>query len=272
MTDFLPPRLITFDGEARSGKGTIVQFTKDYLRDELGLKVMLIDRGQTFRTLVVAAARAGINLDDTEAIDAYLSDPTVVAECVQFVKDVYHMTKSERDGLLYTNEVGENSAKIGARPASQTFVANLTKKWLHDADNEGYEVVLIDGRALTDISREMDAEGLCEYRLGLYFVCDYGVGARRTLGYAAIPYDELTTERRDEVDTLVAQIKVRNQRDFDRDVERLARPDAPLLAVPDLEGIEMINPDQPMAVIDTSAEVNKTEMSLPVAQLVARYV
>ncbi len=210
--------------------------------------------------------------DDADAIDAYLSDPNVVADCVQFVKDVYHMPKDERDGLLYTNEVGENSAKIGARPTSQTFVANLTKKWLHDADNEGYEVVLIDGRALTDISREMDAEGLCEYRLGLYFVCDYVVGARRTLGYAAIPYDELTTEQRDEVDTLVAQIKVRNQRDFDRDVERLARPDAPLLAVPDLEGIEMINSDQPMAVIDTSAEVNKTEMSLSVAQLVARYV
>ena len=103
-------------------------------------------------------------------------------------------------------------------------------------------------------------------------MCDYVVGARRTLGYAAIPYDELTTEQRDEVDTLVAQIKVRNQRDFDRDVERLVRPDAPLLAVPDLEGVEMINLDQPMAVIDTSAEVNKTEMSLPVAQLVARYV
>ena len=69
MTDFLPPRLITFDGEARSGKGTIVQFTKDYLRDELGLKVMLIDRGQTFRTLVVAATRAGVDLDDAEAIE-----------------------------------------------------------------------------------------------------------------------------------------------------------------------------------------------------------
>ena len=68
------------------------------------------------------------------------------------------------------------------------------------------------------------------------------------------------------------QIKVRNQRDFDRDVERLARPDVPLLAVPGLEGAEAIAADQPMAVIDTSAEVNKTEMSLPVAQLVARYV
>ncbi|HMS93592.1 MAG TPA: (d)CMP kinase [Candidatus Saccharibacteria bacterium] len=272
MTDFPLPRLITFDGEARSGKGTIVQFTKDYLRDELNLKTMLIDRGQTFRTLVVAAARAGIDLDDADAIDAYLSDPDVVANCVQFVKDVYHMSKDERDALLYTNEVGENSAKIGARPASQAFVANLTKKWLHDADNEGYEVVLIDGRALEAISREMDDEGLCHYRLGLYFICDGVVGARRTLGYAATPYDQLTDDQREEVDVLVGQIAVRNQRDFDRDVERLVRPDAPLLKVPELVGVEMISSNQPMAVIDTSAEVSKVDMSLPVAKLVAHYV
>ncbi len=272
MTDSPLPRLVTFDGEARSGKGTIVQFTKDYLRDELKRKTMLIDRGQTFRVLVVAATRAGVDLDDAGAIDAYLSDADNIAACVQFVKDVYHMTKDERDGLLYTNEVGENSAKIGARPASQTFVANLTKKWLHDAGKEGFEVVLIDGRALTAISREMDAEGLCEYRLGLYFICDGVVGARRTLGYAATAYDELTETQREEVDTLMTQITVRNQRDTERSVERLVRPDAPCLAIPELAGAETIDSDQPMAIIDTSAEVTKTEMALPVAKLVARYI
>ena len=52
------PKLITFDGEARSGKGTIVQATKDYLRDECGYHVMLIDAGQVFRVLVVAAIAA----------------------------------------------------------------------------------------------------------------------------------------------------------------------------------------------------------------------
>lgn len=272
MTNSPLPRLVTFDGEARSGKGTIVQFTKDYLRDELGLKVMLIDRGQTFRVLVVAATRAGVDLDDAQAIDAYLSDADNIAACVQFVKDVYHMTKDERDGLLYTNEVGENSAKIGGRPGSQTFVADLTKKWLHDAGKEAFEVVLIDGRALEAISREMDAEGLCEYRLGLYFICDGVIGARRTLGYAATAYNNLTDVQRDEVDALVTQIAIRNRRDAERSVERLVRPNAPHLAIPDLIGADEIDDNQPMAVIDTSAEVTKTEMALPVAKLVARYI
>ena len=129
------PKLVTFDGEARSGKGTIVQATKDYLRDECGLNVMLIDRGQAFRALVVAATQRGVDVHDPAQIDAFLADETNLEYATQFVKNVYHMPKDERDALLYTNEVGENSARIGARPASQIFVIGLTKKWMKDADN-----------------------------------------------------------------------------------------------------------------------------------------
>lgn len=261
------PILITFDGEARSGKGTIVQATKDYIRDECGRKVMLIDRGQTFRVLVVATARASVDNNDPAAIDAYLANPENVVACVQFVKDVYRMGKEERDSLLYTNEVGENSAKIGARPASQNFVANLTKKWLRDAGNEGYEVVLVDGRSLEKIAHEMHDEGLCDYRMGLYFVCDAVVGARRTLGYAATPYGDLTTEQREEVDALVIQIHERNRRDRERETDQLIPPvGAPLWRLPASSPIS--NSSMPMYIVDTSAEINKEEMSRPVAERV----
>lgn len=37
------------------------------------------------------------------------------------------MPKHDRELLLYTNEVGENSAKIGARPLSQIFKDKLLK-------------------------------------------------------------------------------------------------------------------------------------------------
>lgn len=260
---------MTFDGEARTGKGTIVQATKDFLRDELGYKVMLIDRGQTFRVLVVAAIRAGVDLDSSSAIDTFLADEQNVASCVQFVKDVYHMEKAERDSLLYTNEVGENSAKVGARPASQTFVADLTKKWLHDAGQEGFEIVLVDGRALDGIAQEMEAEGLCEYIAGLYFICDEQVGARRTLGYATKNYDELSTAQQAEVEVLMEQIKVRNHRDFERIVEPLVRPNVPTIYLPDqidpgsIRGVD----GRYMAIIDTSAEMTKGAMAAPVLNL-----
>lgn len=272
MSQNLLPFLVTFDGEARSGKGTVVQATKDYLRDQCGYRVMLIDRGQTFRTLVVAARRNGVDLDDTAALDQFLSDERNAKACVQFVKKVYHMEKSQRDRLLYTNRVSEDSAKVGARATSQDFVRTLTKKWLHDAQNEGYDVVLIDGRALESIATEMHDEQLCDYRVGLYFVCDYQVGARRTLGYAAVCYDELSDRQRQEVDQLVDQIRARNQRDFDRESERLVPPvGAPVCALPHLPTMESER-THPMFTIDTSAELTKQQMSQPVARLVARYL
>lgn len=270
MTNKTTPMLVTFDGEARSGKGTIVQKTKDYLRDECGYKVMLIDRGQTFRVLVVAAERDGVMLDDPLAIDSYLADETTIARCVQFVKDVYYMPKEERDALLYTDQVGADSAKIGARPASQTFVKMLTKKWVSDAAKDGFSVVLVDGRALEGIGREMHAEGLCEYRLGLFFVCDKTVGARRTLGYAATPYVMLSEEERQSVDRLVQQITERNRLDYEREVERLIRPTGTeIYTLPVMPRPPANSGTAPLFTIDTSADLTKEEMSLPVARFVA---
>ncbi len=272
MTKNCLPKLVTFDGEARSGKGTIVQTTKDFLREQYGHKTMLIDRGQTFRVLVVAAERAGVDLDDPDAIDVYLEDESNITTCVQFVKDVYHMEKDERDGLLYTNEVGVNSAKVGARPASQEFVKILTKKWVYEAGQEGFEVVLIDGRALEAVAREMQAEGLCEYRLGLYFVCDPVVGARRTLGYATRKYEDLSTEEQGEVSKLVTQINERNRLDKDRLVERLAPPEgAETYKLPGMPEAKKPT-NTPMYIVDTSADLTKENMSMPVAQVVARFV
>jgi len=260
------PKLITFDGEARSGKGTIVQATKDYLRDECGYNVMLMDRGQTFRALVVATARAGVNVDSPVEIDAYLSDVTNVASATQFVKDVYHMDKEERDGLLYTNEVGENSAKIGGRPLAQQFSMELMEKWFRDAGEEGIEVILLDGRSLESKARKMLRKGLCEYTLGLYFICDAQVGARRTLGYAATPYAELDAAQKNEVDEFVTKVNERNHADMTRDVERLVRPeDAPLVVLPAAP-----TAGSHMYTVDTSADMTKSEMYEPISSYVAQ--
>lgn len=266
------PILITFDGEARSGKGTIVQATKDYLRDNAGYTVMLIDAGQVFRVLVVAATHVGVDLDDPDAIDAFLGDDKNIQDCMQLVKDVYHMQKEERDSLLYTNEVGHNSAKIGARPLSQYFKDELLKRWLGDAQTEGYQIVLLDGRALEEVGAMLEKSGLCDFRLGLYFICDPIIGARRTLGYAQRPYDELNDEEKKSVDELVLQIKARNKADEKRQVQRLVRPAGVAIShLPDIEKSAQ-SADRPMYLLDTSGEMSKDEMSSPVINLVTRYI
>ena len=262
------PKLITFDGEARSGKGTIVQAVKDSLRDEHGHHVMLIDAGQVFRCLVVAATRDGVDLDDAAAIDAFLADDAKAEACIRFVKQVYHMSKDERDDLLYTNEVSVGSAKIGARPLSQAFKDELLKKWLRDARTEGFDIALLDGRALEEAGTMLERENLCDFIIGLYFVCDPRVGARRTLGHAVTPYDDLSDAERSEVDQLVAQIITRNEADRLRPVQPIVPPaGAPLFTLPNVVP-QPTGGGRFMAVIDTSADMTKREMYEPVIRLI----
>lgn len=131
-------------------------------------------------------------------------------------------------------------------------------------------MVLIDGRALEAIACEMDREKTCEYVLGLYFTCDATVGARRTLGYAATPYDELDETQKTEVDAFVVQINARNHADKTREVERLIPPaGAVTYALPDLPKTLASSP-RPMLILDTSAELSKEAMAKPVARLVAQ--
>ncbi len=268
----LPPKLVTFDGEARSGKGTIVQYTKDFLRDEHGKKVMLIDAGQVFRVLVVAATRAGVDMNDPAAIDAFLSDEQQAEKSVELVKLVYHMQKPERDALLYTNQVGQDSAKVGASALSQSFKDDLLKKWLRDARDEGYEVVLLDGRALEEVGEQLERQGLCDFVLGLYFTCDSEVGARRTLGLAKTAYRDLSSADKQSVDELIEQIDQRNAKDRQRSVQPIIPPaKAPTWYLPQTTpSISQIN--RPMLVVDSSADINKQQMSHPVAGLVAHYL
>jgi len=230
---------------------------------------MLIDLGQVFRVLVVAISNAHIDVDSPEAIDAFLSDEANVKTSTQLVKDVYHMSKAERDALLYTNEISANSAKVGARPLSQTFKDTILKKWMQDAAEEGYDTVLLDGRALEETASHLEDEQLCDFVLGLYFVCDPVVGSRRTLGFALQPYESLTEADKHSVDSLVEQIKERNHADQTRSVQPVVPPrGAETYALPALP-ITLATDDRPMVIIDTSAELTRDAMALPVARMVA---
>ncbi|MGB4767828.1 MAG: (d)CMP kinase [Candidatus Saccharimonas sp.] len=265
------PKLVTFDGEARSGKGTVVGLVKDYLRDERSHKVMLIDAGQVFRVLVVAMMQAGVNLDAPEQIDAYLSDDGNIVRGVQFVKRVYRMPKQQREALLYTNDVSVNSAKVGARGLSQAFKDNLLRKWLSDARMEGFDTILLDGRALEEVGEMLENEGYCEYALTLYFVCDPVVSAQRTLGHMPRPYEQLDDALKVQVDQLVAQIHARNESDKRRAVQPVVPPaNTPTYPVVEVPVSLPSRLPRPAAIIDRSAELPLNIMVAPLARLIAK--
>lgn len=267
------PKLITFDGDARSGKGTIVSLVKDYLRDELHRRVMLIDAGQVFRVLVVMMTEDGVDLDDADAMDAYLRDANNQERGVTRVKEVYHMTKSEREALFYTPLIGVNSAKVGGRPLSQEFKDSLLRKWLRDARQEGFDTVLLDGRALTEVGGTLEREGLCNYVLGLFFVCDPVVSAQRTLGMMPRPYDELDESARQKVDELMEQIETRNRADRERTVHPVVPPaGAPRYLVSELPDTLPDTLPTPSVIVDRSIELPFETMALPVIRLIEHYL
>lgn len=262
MTTTSLPVLFTFDGQARSGKGTIAHAVKRSLQAR-DMKTMLIDAGQVFRVLVVSAGQHGVNMDSPDEIDAFVANESMLNETVELIKRVYSMEHTERDELLYTLEVGVNSAKFGARPGSQDFKDGLLKKWLGDARIEGYHVVLIDGRALEEVGTMLQSEGLCDYQTGFFFVCNPVVGARRTLGLAEWTYDELADEEKHDVDRLVEQIDARNKADADRDVHPVVAPKgAPQFSPTELDNSGIGN-EHEMIIIDTSEELGKEAMVQP---------
>lgn len=256
------PILVTFDGQARSGKGTIVHAVKRSLL-ERGIKTMLIDAGQVFRVLVVSLTQHGVDIDSPEQIDAFLANEQMLAETAELVKKVYDMDHPERDALIYTLEVGANSAKVGARPKSLAFKDGLLKKWLLDARAEGYEIVLLDGRSLDEVGRQLEADGLCDFRYGLYFTCDAVIGAQRTLGFAGKGYDDLTDDEKSQVDSLVQQINTRNKADAERSVQPVVPPaGAPHYSLPHFD--HSPTGGREMMIIDTSSEMTKEQMVDPI--------
>lgn len=256
------PILVSFDGQARSGKGTIVHAVKRSLL-ERGYKTMLIDAGQVFRVLVVSLAQHGVDSDSPEAIDAFLSDEQMLSETAALVKKVYEMDHPERDALIYTLEVGANSANVAKRPKSQDFKDGLLKKWLSDARVEGYEIVLLDGRALTEVGQMLEDEGFCDFRYELYFTCDAQMGARRTLGFAGKSYESLNEDARARIDALVEQINTRNRADAERAIQPVVPPaGASSYTLPDFD--HKPTGGREMMIIDTSGEMTKQQMVEPI--------
>lgn len=230
---------------------------------------MLIDAGQVFRCLVVAATNREIDLNDPAAIDEFLGNEQSVEECVGFVKAVYHMQKVDRDALLYTPEVGVNSARIGARPLSQAFKDELLRKWLRDAGEEGFDIVLLDGRALEEVGIQLEALKLCYFIAGLYFVCDAKMGAMRTLGFAGHKFEDLSDVDAQKVTELMSQITERNRADSERTVQPIVRPaKAPVVKLPELYS-DIPKNARFMATVDTSAPMLKIDMATPVIRIVA---
>lgn len=216
-------RIITFEGEARSGKGTSVRAVREALQ-EAGCNVFFIDQGQKFRAFARLALDRKIPLEDQTAVTEFLQDPTMRDEMLELLKTVSHMEQPEIDALLYTQEVATGAAQIGMNPRSQHLLVDVLFDQVRNiVAEEKPDVILVDGRDMANKGRKMAEEGIADFLLGFYFRCDTAIAARRTEGIF-VEMDKMNVDEKLQLLDAITRISDRNRQDALRSVHPMREP------------------------------------------------
>lgn len=133
---------IAIDGPVAAGKGTVARILAERLR------WLYVDTGAMYRTAALLALRAGIPLDDAQAVAALVRDTTII---------MHNPVAAERDGRLTTIKVNDEdiSWKIRTEAASRgaSLVATHTevRKALvrKQQDIAASQNVVMEGRDIT---------------------------------------------------------------------------------------------------------------------------
>ena len=219
-------RLITFEGEARSGKGTSARAARKAL-ERAGQRVTFIDNGQKYRVLARLAVDRGIDLFDQAAIGNFLRSPKVRAELLDLLEEVTRLDQPEVDALLYTSDISTGSAQFGAHALTHPIVLDLLFDQVRRAADSGAQVILLDGRTMAAKGRQMASQGIADFVLGFYFHCDAAVAARRTEGIFA-NIDEMDTDEKLRLLDGLMRISERNRQDTLRSVDPMREPNGAL--------------------------------------------
>jgi cytidylate kinase len=223
-TDVLSPTLLlTFEGEARSGKGTSVEAVRWALA-ERDYDVRVIDQGRKFRTLARLALDSGVALDKPAAVSAFLRDEKTQPGMLELLESLDTMDDAQVKTLLYTQEVGNGSGKIGARPEAHPMVIDLLFKQVKQAVDAKADVVLIDGRCMEKYGRQMAKDKIAQFVLGFYFRCDVAIAARRVTSIITDTSKMTDAEKLRMFDALMG-ISGRNRDDVLRPTDPMEEPE-----------------------------------------------
>lgn len=124
---------IAIDGPAGAGKSTIAKLAAK----ELGF--IYVDTGALYRTLGLAFLRAGIDVEDTEALAAVLENVKVTIGYENGEQQVY-LNEENVSSLIRTEEVSKMTSTSSAKPQVRQKLTDLQR------DLAFRENVLMDGR------------------------------------------------------------------------------------------------------------------------------
>lgn len=218
MTDYThsspleTPKLITIQGQARSGKGTLVRALVESLQKDY--RVYSIDQGLKFRVFARMALNEALDYEDLSLLEKYVQDPAKQAEALERLRGAAELEKHVLDELYYAHTVGNVSGMFGKISATHDVVVKLLKDEVRAAVGE-YDMVLVDGRAMQKYGQELEDEGVVDHILAIDIVCEPLVAARRVLGVFD-PVEELESEQLVKLIYTTEDISRRNSSDARR--------------------------------------------------------
>lgn len=267
-------KLVTIEGEARSGKGTATRAVVEELSGKF--KIRVIDQGQKFRALAVCAVRQGVNTGDPATLQEFLAAKDTLPRMLALLDDLHDVSDAERDAVLYTQDISTASSMVGAQAVSQQLAIDLLSAQVEKAIRDGVEVLVIDGRAMSQKAEHFEQMLPVTLALGLHFRTWAPVAARRMTGIMT-PEAELSDEERESLQVAAAAVTKRNESDRNRSVYPLIDPGnavrIDLMRVQDGIPEDLMNDAlaAKQVLIDTSRS-NVEQMTKPVVELVAAAV
>ncbi len=270
-------KIITFEGEARSGKGTSVRVVQARLLTD-GRSVLVIDQGQKFRVLAKLAQDRSVELQDQTAVTGFLRNPGTRPAMLKLLTSLKTMKSDEVNALLYTQAVSMGSAQIAQNADAHPLAVGLLFDEVQQAVNDSIDTVLIDGRSMEKYGRQMAEQKKAQFVMGFYFRCDASIAARRTTGIF-VDMDAMSVDEKLVLLEAITKIGDRNRQDTLREVDPMLEPANayPLhvadFAVNDVRHVRQATLDallSGMVSINTSYTRSVEEMTEPVVMLAAQ--
>ena len=176
MREMNPPKLITIQGSARGGKGTLARALQENLAQDY--RVHKIDQGLKFRILAITALGAGINKEDLDALAAFIALASTRKIVADRLIEASAWTKAQLEERYYSEAISNASGMVGKLENAHDVAVQLLLEEVR-AVAEHFDIILIDGRALQKYGELLEESGIVEYILAIDVHCDAFVSAQR---------------------------------------------------------------------------------------------
>lgn len=188
--------IITIDGPAASGKGTVARG----LADRLGFAYL--DTGAMYRAVALAALRRGVDCDDAEAVSALLGNIHI-----EMPPDRVLLNGEDVTAAVRSPEVSRGASQVAAIPPVRAFLVPQQRR-------------IAAGRDIVCEGRDQGTVVFPDAPVKFYVTADVRTRAERRFQELAARGVATTLDRE------VAELVERDRRDSER-------PDGPLRQPPD---------------------------------------